>query len=131
MSLPCPAASGTLLEVFRGDTAVFDVRAWRDDGHLDLTAVGVKAWFTLKTTPHAADADATLALSLAAGGLALIDAVNGYLRLTLSAAQTALLNPRTTYFWDIQIKDGSGQIFTPEGLWGELRVLADRTRATS
>lgn len=128
MTCPTQINSGPPLEFIRGDTGVFDVTLTRSGSPFNPALAGVKVWFTLKSTPTAADAAAVLQKTIGAG-LEITDAINGRLRLTLTAADTAALNPRTSYFWDIQVKDENAQIFTPDGLLGIATVVADRTRA--
>lgn len=104
------------IKVMRGDTEVFNVTIKDNSGApLDLTG----DIFTSQIRYDREDA-----LVAASFSCVLTDAVNGRVRLTLSATDSETLQPGVA-FWDLQRND-SGVITTV--ISGKCTVLADVTR---
>ena len=95
---------------------------------MDLT--GCKLWFTAKQFITDADAIALIQKTWAAGQIAVPTPALGIATLTLVNADTTALvpnNPATLYFFDVQVEDAAGNVFTP--IMGRLQVLPGVTQS--
>jgi hypothetical protein len=112
----------------RGDTKVFDYAVVdEDDVAVDLT--GATVWFTAKTSPLLADSAATIAITSVGGDITKTAGTGGTGVITIPAASTSALTVATLLYYDLQVKDTVGRIFTADE--GELMVTLDITRATA
>lgn len=120
----------TRLAIMRGDTLRYDIRITdADAAALDLTGL-LGAWFTVKYSRRDPDASKLLQKTLGAG-IEVIDALDGTLRLTLTATETAALNASRAHVWDFQVMTAAGDIITPDYLTGPLYIEGDVTRAVA
>jgi len=105
----------------RGDSGRLDVSVKQADGEpLDLT--GSTLFLTVKTALTVVDASATISKTVAAHDAA--EAGESHFEIATTDNATA-----GTYFYDVQLKDAAGKIYTLfGGLW---KVLADVTLRTS
>lgn len=129
--------SGSAITLHRGETL-----------SISLTGIGAltgraKLWFTAKSgTPDPDSAalikieesaglqiiDGAVAATAANGSITVTDAAAGDLTIVLTPVESAKLPPVTSGVWDIQMRDGSGNITTKVS--GTLVVNADVTRET-
>lgn len=98
-----------------GDGTVFDLS-------------GCTLWFTVKNLPSDADASAIIQKKTGAG-VAITNATGGLAQVQLNAADTALLTPDRSYYFDVQVKTPAGQLIT--ALWGDLVAITKVTTASS
>lgn len=117
------------LTMYRGDTFIIDGVATLSAAAFDLTAYSV--WFTAKADRNDADADAVFMKTVAAGGIVLKTQSGGTLggfTVTINPADTSGLGYfDATLYYDVQVKDASGHIYTADA--GTLAVTLDVTRA--
>jgi len=112
----------TRLSLVRGDTAVYDFTVLIDGVAADLT--GASIFFTVKAKITDPDASKKFQKTLGSG-ITCASPATGVFRLTISPSDTSGLNPNIIYVWDVQIKLSSGSIVTPDGLMGDLALVAD------
>ncbi len=106
----------------RGDTFPITL-TFTDDAGTAVDITGYTVYFTMKRSEEDADSAAVLAKTITT----LTDPTNGITSFTLSAAEMKVL--RGVYYYDIQIKNVSAQIFTI--LKGLFTLGADITRTGS
>lgn len=112
----------TYLEGKRGDTINL-TGVVRDSAGAVVNLTGCTLRFTAKLNRGDAD-NATGAIKKYTGsGITHTDAAAGAYRVTLAPADTSSLTATTVYFWDLQLTDGSGAVFTVAD--GTLTVLVD------
>lgn len=134
-SCTCSAAGPFDRFMRRGDTFIFDLvipEDATDSCSPPKNLTGYEVWFTAKEHYGIPDSQASIRLGtlLPLTGVVITSAYEGKVRVTVPA--TATVNfPDTsmTLFYDVQIKDTLGQIFTVES--GTLTVEPDVTRAIS
>lgn len=116
--------------LIRGDTYRRRIQIFDTDGD-PYNFNDAVVWLTIKRrTDHRDDDDnALVALYWASGGgssgLTVDDPTDGWVRVTVSAAQTGALDAGQTYRYDVQILK-SGEVDTPKS--GLITVRADVTR---
>jgi hypothetical protein len=128
------ATPTTTLTLMRGDTVRYNFRITETTSEAALDITGFSAWFTVKKNRQAADTAKVLQKTYLAGvgtGIEIIDALNGQLRLTLTATDIAALDPRQLYVWDLQVKTAAGDVFTADYATGPLAIEGDVTRAVT
>lgn len=117
-------------------TVNFDPIARGDSDDLDgtvTTAAGVAVnitgfsiWFTLKWSKGDADVDAVLQKTTA-DGITITSGADGEFTVTIDAGDLDAVDKDASLYYDIQIKDGTGKVYTrQEGLY---RVTRDVTRS--
>lgn len=114
----------------RGDTLEIEYDLIDKDGNpLDLGAVGVKVWFTIKYYLSDVDQNAVAQATLANGQISLRDvATSGRILVTVPATATQYVREGTTkLYYDLQVKDAGARISTVEK--GLFLVDPDVTRA--
>jgi len=124
-----PTITTTVLACTRGDTASWDV-AVTDHAGAVVNLTGATAYFTIRDLEPVAqsdDTDSVLQVSNSSG-IEYTTAASGLMRITLTAAQTRALSPRS-YFHDLQVIDSGGSTYTPAS--GVLFVRNEQTRRTS
>lgn len=98
----------------------------RDTGAVE-NLTGATIWLTIKEEFDDADDDAAAVVQLGVGtGLTVADPASGIVAVEIPDEDTDLLDPGTTYRYDVQVRKG-GKTFTPIG--GRLTVTRDTTRA--
>ncbi len=119
-------------EMNRGDTHEIEYNLVDSNGGaFDLSAVGVKVWFTVKDYLSRADSQAIWQGTLENGGIVAVGLpTSGMVRVTIPASATALVpDGIVRLYYDLQIKDASARISTIEK--GLFEVSPEVTRATS
>lgn len=99
-----------MLEMYRGDTKVFDIAVTDPDtgGVVDLT--GKTLAFMAKRSRTDADGSAVISKTTGAG-IANTNAIGGLAALTIDPADTSALAETTQLEYDLQLTNG-GQVFT-------------------
>ena len=113
-----------ITKFIRGDSRVLNIQVYQSDGVTPFNLTGCTVYFTLNTssTPTDDGTDATAALKTSTSSFSTPS--NGLATITLTNSQTQSLSP-TTYYYDIQLKDGSGNITSlGQNTW---QVIADIT----
>lgn len=109
----------TLME---GDTETFSITKEDSDGNpVDIS--GWTFWLTIKSDSEDTDANAAVQKKVTSH----TDAANGETEIELTSSDTDDL--QGDYDYDIQYKDGAGDVVTP--LYGTIHFRADVTEATS
>jgi hypothetical protein len=123
--------AGSSLEIIQGNTVRLDAVITVDGGTAaDLT--GCSLWFTVKEKRSDSDDDAIIQKKSPPGsGITITDAAGGTARITLTPEDTAELNPNRQYFFDVKIKTPTDDVYTPDGLYGTIRVVPWVTQETS
>jgi len=99
------------VEMYRGDTPDIDVTVTKDGVAVNLTGGTLR--FSVKWRTQDADVDVIFVRTSPAGGIVFTDAVNGKARISLAAANTSgLPGRRVDLFYDLQLTDSAGKIFT-------------------
>lgn len=107
---------------YRGDTKVYKFTFTGQD------ITGWDIWFTMKNDESDADDDAVLQVKTTAGSNVIDDPVNGIMYVTLTSAQTDLLNPNN-YFYDFQrVISSASPPDVRTLLSGRLKILTDISR---
>jgi hypothetical protein len=107
------------LELPRGNSLDLPLAFLQENGidPVDLSAVGIKVWFTMRTRPANAIDDAdppVLQKTLAGGGIVFVtNGINGQAKIVLAPTDTAAL-PQNSYFYDVQLKATDGKITTTQ-----------------
>jgi hypothetical protein len=114
------------LVAVRGDTNIYNVTVLRGDRPLDIT--GAKAWMTAKHFKTDTDAMAVFQVNSDAGDINLYDPTHGRLQINVQPVHTEGLLEDEVLYYDIQLKESTGQITTIGQ--GKLEVLADVTQTT-
>ena len=131
--------------MLRGDSLIFAFQVGRDlttgelsshpvmqlpPGSVPQDLTGFRIWFTAKTTYVDPDLRAVAQLdNLAIGGVTVTNAVQGIAIVNMPAIKTAgFPDAAVMLYYDIQTKDGAGNIKTTEN--GSVTVFPDVTRAT-
>lgn len=112
----------------RGDSyeMTFEVK---DRNEVVINMTGYTVWMTAKNYISDVDLSAVFQKTLSSG-ITLTNATLGQVRVVLSPTDTSSLGDVTSYLhYDIQMKNGSGQIFTI--IKGVITVTPDITRSTS
>ena len=112
----------TYLEGKRGDTINL-TGVVRDCAGAVINLTGGTLRFTAKLSRSDTDATSTTIKKYTGSGITHTDAAAGAYRVTLAPADTSSLTATTVYFWDLQLTDGSGAVFTVAD--GTLTVLVD------
>ena len=108
-------------------SASFAAAVYESDGSTAKNLATLsKAWFTVKTAPMVqGDAAAPLQSTMAGGG---ITKTGNVLTVALTPAQTAVLSPAATYYWDLKLLFADGTATVPAGLFGTVMVETTITR---
>lgn len=114
--------------MYRGDDFQFDlfVRDPLTGQPYDVT--NSKFWFTAKQRYYSGDNEADIKKDLS-GGIIVMDAIKGHVRVLIDAADTDALNRRTVLRYDVQWQDEENLIHTL--ISGDLFVDLDVTRRTT
>jgi hypothetical protein len=110
----------------RGDTNIYNVTVLRGDKVLDIT--GAKVWMTAKHFKTDLDQNAVFQV-VSPGDINLYDPTHGRLQINVQPFHTNSLLEDEVLWYDIQLKESTGQITTIGQ--GKLEVLADVTQATT
>jgi hypothetical protein len=110
----------------RGDTNIYNVTVLRSDQPLDIT--GSKVWMTAKHFKTDTDAEAVFQINSDSQDIDIYDPLKGRIQIHVLPVHTASLLEDEVLYYDIQLKEASGQITTIGQ--GKLEVLADVTQAT-
>lgn len=114
----------TLIQVTKEDTKAIVYTLQDSSGNaIDITNYII--WFTVKNTPDESDADATIQVKNEVGDHS--DPTNGQTTFNITSTQNNI--DAGDYSYDIQMKDGSGNITTT--VKGTYRVLEQITDSTS
>jgi hypothetical protein len=105
------------LQSVRGDTFVFSMYVFNAGVQVDLTGAAVR--FTAKHDYADLDAAAVVALDTSVGGgVEIVNAAAGELRVTVPAADTAALdNVQQRLVWDAQLTKGVSTYTFARGQW--------------
>ena len=117
--------------MYRGDSYVFDVQVFGDDGCTPQNIAGWSVWFTMKFYTADPDSRAVAQLTSAlGGGIVITNPSIGQARVTVPPSATALFpDGDVTLVYDVQVRDLLGNIATVER--GSITVIPDVTRAIS
>jgi len=117
---------------FRGDSFVFQVQVLQGDGCTPQNITGWMAWFTAKEHYAVPDLQASIRLgtTLPLTGITFTSPSEGKMEIIVPPSATVNF-PDTAQclVYDVQVKDGAGNVFTVE--LGTLTVRPDVTRAIS
>jgi len=112
-----PDLSAKILNVVSGDA----IDITRTITNIPSPQVLATAWLTIKTDRTAADTAAIIQKEISSGGVAGIGTITdtggdgtGSVRFALGSSDTGSLTPAITYFYDIQVKTDTDNLFTPE-----------------
>jgi hypothetical protein len=111
----------------RGDTNIYNVTVLRGDKTLDIT--GAKVWMTAKHFKTDADQNAVFQVTSDTGDINIYDPANGRVQINVQPFHTDSLLEDEVLYYDIQLKESTGQITTIGQ--GKLEVLTDVTQATT
>ena len=114
--------------LFRGDTIKIAATITDDNGLQDLT--GYEIFFTAKVDIKDSDTAPNSIAKDLAGGITVVDAVNGEILIVLDPGDTSGIAADTTYVADIQIKKTATQEIFTAGK-GTIQVTEDVTRRTT
>lgn len=113
--------------MYRGDTADFDLVVTQNGSPVNLTGSTLR--FTAKRRVTDGDADAIFSKSSAsATEIEITDAVNGLATVHGLPADTAGLAGKTKLFYDVQVTDSLGRVYTLD--YGTITVLVDVSLTT-
>jgi len=113
--------------MYRGDTFYATGRVLDVTGaNYDLT--GAKMWMTAKEDKDDADVDAIFQVSSPASGIDFTSPTTGAFTIIVPNTETEVLTDQAILFYDIQIEDTDGNVFTINT--GTITVLEDVTRTT-
>jgi hypothetical protein len=105
-----------------------DVLAQPPEGYAPANITGFKLWFTAKNNLQDADTQAVSQLSTTTSGITITTPTVGQYSVAMPALATAAFpDGPVALFYDVQLMDGSGNIYTIDG--GTLTVSPDVTRA--
>jgi hypothetical protein len=117
----------TNISMYRGDSKLIRLYI-KDEANADYNLSSCKVWFTAKASKTQQDIDA-LMLKSTDDDITVVDSVGGELLVEFFPADTDSLTAAGSYFYDIQLKDASGRVWTVGE--GTLNVLLDITRTTA
>lgn len=112
---------------YQGDTVPIQVLVTLDAAPYDLT--GKKMFFTVKEDNAQSDDDALIKLDNLSGGITYANPTGGLAVITLTAAQTSACPVDVPLYCDVQVVDGTGQVFTVAT--GKLQFREQTTLRTS
>lgn len=98
-----------MINLIQGNSADFDVTVALDDAAYNLTTH--KIWFTIKDSVDDNDEEALLQITTLSG-IAITDAPNGHLRISLTPEQTEALPTLAILPCDVQIRSPEGKVYT-------------------
>ena len=129
--MTCGPTEEIVREMFRGDSFIFDVQVFQNDGCTPQNISGWTVWFTAKRYISDADSQAVVQLgtALPLTGIVLTAPTNGEAEVTIPPFATSRFpDSPTTLVYDVQVKDPlTSRVFTVE--IGRLIVRPDVTRA--
>ena len=115
----------TILRMKRGDEFTFDVDVTKDGAPFDLT--NSRVHFFLKDSRNDADPP-LIKKSTVLGGINVLNAINGKVRITLAPADTLVLTNKTKHYdFDVTVKERDGSVFSV--LCAELIIAASVSEA--
>lgn len=123
-----PTYSGEINNFVVGD----DLDIERTISNIPTSQTITKAWLTVKETELGTAVLTKEVTSVATSSGVISDTgadTVGVVTFTLTAAETATLNPGNWLYYDIQVKTSGGKIYTPEK--GRIRGEIQLTSATS
>lgn len=112
----------TRLEGKRGDTNIYTGTV-KDTANAAVNLSGCTLRFTAKLNVTDTDAASTTIKKYTGSGITHVNDAAGTYRITIAASDTSSLTATTLYHWDLQLTDGSSQVFTVDS--GTLTVVAD------
>lgn len=114
-------------EMFRGDSAEFELTVTKDAAPVNLT--GGQLRFSAKRSKDDPDADAVVSkVSTDTAQIEITNAAGGLATVKMVPADTEDLTEQTVLFYDVQFKDATNRIFTLAT--GKLKVRLDVTQVT-
>lgn len=122
------------LNVLRGDSIELSITLFQTDGITPFDLSGGKVWSSIKKSLSDLDAGAVSRVdsdggSTPAGGdVTITDAVNGIVVVRHSTAATETVGIGSKLYYDIQVKDSVGRVFTP--VYGTICIVADVTQVS-
>jgi hypothetical protein len=93
----------------RGDSRTLNIQVYQSDGVTPFNLTGCEVFFTLNSSSTPADDGTDTTAALKVSTTTFSAPTTGLATLQLTNALTQPLTPGT-YFYDIQLKDGSGNI---------------------
>ncbi len=109
----------------RGDTLEFDIAVTVASSGAPQDITGCSLWFTLKR--NQGDADPGYLQKTIGAGITVISLSGGTARAKLVPADTSAITSQAAFYYDCQLKDGTGNIYTLDS--GTITVKLDSTRA--
>lgn len=116
---------GANFTVYRGDNNDLDLAVTKSGNPVNLTGATLR--FTAKLDKADPDADAVIAkVSTDSSQIEITDAVNGLATVHILPADTFDLEDVSVLFYDAQVVDGTGAVYTLAE--GKIKVILDVTR---
>lgn len=109
-----------------GDLHQIEITLSEEGEPLDLT--GLNAEFTAKLNKKDADNALTNIKKSLGDGIEFTDPENGVFLITISPEDTDSLENDTTFYWDVQLNNGTDDVFTP--VIGTITFTTDITQRT-
>ena len=111
----------------RGDSRLISVSIFQSDGITPFNLTGCEVWFTVNANSNnTADNDTSAVISIK--NAAITNPTLGVATLQITNAMTQDIPPGT-YYYDVQLKDASGNITSLQQ--NQFLIVADVTRSTS
>lgn len=110
--------------LIRGDSNIFTVTVTDQDGAA-MNLTGAKLFFTAKYSRSDTDAEAIFQKSSPSNGIEITSAAGGLATVTITTMDTYNLTENIAAYYDLQVKDSSGRVFTATR--GRLEILMDAT----
>lgn len=112
-------------QMYRGDNAAFDLTLTRLGAPVNLAGATLR--YMAKRSKDDADAAAVISkVSTDVSQINITDAPNGEATVFLVPDDTSALTEVTVLFYDVQITDATGKVYTVAS--GKLKILLDVTR---
>ena len=111
------------LEATRGDTWYWQFDVTQPDKETPQDITGATFRFTVKNAITDADGAAVVVGTTGGGQCQVTDAADGIVKVKIAAASTASVTAPRTYVYDLQARDGAGDVWTVAK--GKLTVKPD------
>jgi hypothetical protein len=116
------------LEATRGDTWYWEFQVLQSDRSTPQDITGAQFRFTAKVNLADDDSAAVIVGTTASGACQVTNATSGIVTVKLPPIDTAAVTAPGTYQYDLQARDGAGDVWTVAQ--GRLKVYEDVSRTT-